>query len=80
MPKQFNPRLEEPMITIYLTDDALELSYATVQALEQYVNREIGIGEGFINVYTVDQELADRAALWLQSQGFEVDEIALGAD
>lgn len=73
--RTFNPHLEdEPMATIYL--ECPEPDYRDIEKLSHHVNRDIGSGPSFVNVYTSDEAIVRKAAEWLENNGYAVEEVA----
>ena len=63
--------------TVYLTED-IELTNGDIAYLEKALERDIGVGHNFVNIYTKDPEII-QAFIDLVGQHY-IEEISYGSD
>ena len=63
-------------VTIYFAKSQFMPGDETFSELGKHLNREIGIGSGFVNVYTKDKAIVSKAIAWIKARNLAVREIA----
>jgi predicted DNA-binding WGR domain protein len=66
---------DEDAITIYFANSNAKIKQNAIGYLEQTFGVEIGVGAGFINVYTANAATIQNIVKWLEEKGVKVEEV-----